>query len=310
MIDSVLWALGGLARGPVNIWVALSDPGAWLSWLPPFASGEQMSAAQKEALARFIYFGASVEFLFSVLALAILVTAAGLVWRPVLWRAAWGIEALANSVGRVIAWGGLIMVLQQVMIVFLQRIFRVSEITFSPFGLPFTRDLSWWSEELKLYNAAIVALCCAYTFVQGGHVRVDLFYAGMRHRAKRVVDMLGSLLFTLPLMLVIWFYGWFFLWRHMVTPKLSATDTLELMLRKSRLLKDNVETIAFSPNGFDQYWLFKVLMVALAGMMILQAFGFFWRSLAEFLEGEGSADRGLDRDRLEDVTGAPAGMSG
>ncbi|RMH53574.1 MAG: TRAP transporter small permease subunit [Alphaproteobacteria bacterium] len=310
MIDSVLWALGGLARGLVNIWVALSDPGAWLSWLPPFASGEQMSAAQKEALARFIYFGASVEFLFSVLALAILVTVAGLVWRPVLWRAAWGIEALANSVGRVIAWGGLIMVLQQVMIVFLQRIFRVSEITFSPFGLPFTRDLSWWSEELKLYNAAIVALCCAYTFVQGGHVRVDLFYAGMRHRAKRVVDMLGLLLFTLPLMLVIWFYGWFFLWRHMVTPKLSATDTLELMLRKSRLLKDNVETIAFSPNGFDQYWLFKVLMVALAGMMILQAIGFFWRSLAEFLEGEGSADRGLDRDRLEDVTGAPAGMSG
>ena len=41
------------------------------------------------------------------------------------------------------------------------------------FGIPLQFDISWWGEELKLYNAMIVALCCTYTFVQGSHVRVD-----------------------------------------------------------------------------------------------------------------------------------------
>ncbi|NIP13331.1 MAG: TRAP transporter small permease subunit, partial [Pseudomonadales bacterium] len=173
------------------------------------------------SLGRFIYYGGSTEFFFAVLDVFLVIFVIGLIWRRFLWGVVIGLETFANTTGRLFAWAGLLMVLQQVMIIFQQRIFRVSELTFSPFGSGFTRDLSWWSEELKLYNAMIVALCCAYTFVQGGHVRVDLFYAGMRFRAKRVVDMLGSLFFILPAQTLIWLFGWYFLWRHMVTPKIS-----------------------------------------------------------------------------------------
>ncbi|MEL6233905.1 MAG: TRAP transporter small permease subunit [Pseudomonadota bacterium] len=307
MVDAVLWVATRLVEAVGNIIAALSEPSAWLSWVGPFLSGLQESGVsltneQKEALGRFIYYGGSVEFFFAVLLIFLVILVVGLFVRPMLWRVAIGLEFFANWTGRIFAWAGLIMVLQQVMIIFLQRIFRISEITVSPFGLPFTRDLSWWSEELKLYNAAIVALCAAYTFVQGGHVRVDLFYAGLRHSAKRVIDMLGAMLFILPAMSLTWLFGWYFMWRHLVTPKINATDQLDIILRKSRLLKENIEGIGFSPNGFDQYWIFKVLLVAFAGMMFLQAWAFFYRSLLELIEGPDSANKGLDKDVLEDVT--------
>jgi len=80
---------------------------------------------------------------------------------------------------------------------------------------------------LKFYNALIVCLCVSYTFVQGGHVRVDLVYSAISYRAKKVIDMFGSMILMVPAALLTYFYGWFFLWRSMVTPKLSASDTLK-----------------------------------------------------------------------------------
>jgi len=253
-------------------------------------------------MVRFIYYGASSELFFVFMVIFIMVTLLGLIYRRFLWIVMRGLEGFSNLVGRVFAWAGLLMVLQQVAIVFLQRIFRVSEISVGPFGFVFTRDLSWYGEELKLYNAMVVCLCCAYTFVQGGHVRVDLFYAGAKYRTKRIIDMLGSLIFIIPVMSITWMYGWYFLWRHLVTPKISASDKLELLERKSRLLKWNVETIGFSPSGFDAYFLFKILLVGFAGMMLLQGIAFFYRSLLELIEGPDSEGRYLDKDVLEDLT--------
>ena len=81
-------------------------------------------------------------------------------------------------------------------------------------------------------------------------------------------------------------------------PKPSASDGLEQLLMKSRVLRWNVETIGFSPNGFNGYLLFKVLLVLFAGMVFLHAMAFFWRSYLEWKEGPESADKYLDRDTL------------
>ena len=207
MWDALSWFVGHLLGGYADLFLLIVSPGLW----PDFGD--------RQSLGRLIYYGASVELLFVVFDIAIAVLAVGLWRRWLLWGVVRGIEALNNAVGRVAAWAALIMVMQQVLIVSLQRIFRVSEISAGPFGIVFTKDLSWFGEELKLYNAAIVTLCAAYTFVQGGHVRVDLFYAGMRFRARKVMDMFGSLFFVIPFMTVVWLFGWHFLWRHLVTPK-------------------------------------------------------------------------------------------
>jgi len=159
-------------------------------------------------------------------------------------------------------------------------------------------DISWWSEELKLYNALVVCLCATYTFVQGSHVRVDLVYSAVKYRTKKMIDMIGSLIFMMPAAVLMWMYGWYFMWRHLITPKPSASDTLDRLLMKSRAVRWNVETIGFSPNGFNGYFLFKVLLVLFTAMVFLHAIAFFYRSYLEWKEGPESEGKYLDRDTL------------
>ncbi len=281
----ISFVLGNLLEAFYNFFAALLNPSMWLDW------------SNGEALMRFIYYGASAELFFVLLIGLVIVTAIGIWKRSVMWACVRGLEGFANATGRLFAWAGLLMVLQQIIIVFMQRIFTRPDISIG-FGIPLQFDISWFAEELKLFNALVVCLCVSYTFVQGGHVRVDLFYAGAKFRTKRVIDMFGALFFMIPFAIVTWLYGWFFLWRHLVTPNPSASDRLELLLRKARLLKWNVETIGFSPNGFNGYFLFKILLCAFCAMVILQAISVFYRALLEFREGPESADKYLDRDTL------------
>ena len=144
------------------------------------------------------------------------------------------------------------MVLQQVMIIFLQRIFRVSEIRLGPLGTAFTQDLSWWAEALKFENALVVCLCVSYTFVQGGHVRVDLVYSAVRFRTKRIIDMVGSLIFMMPAIVITYLYAWFFMWRHLMTPAVTSTSDLDRMLMQARIFRWSVETIGPSPERLQR----------------------------------------------------------
>ena len=292
-MDGIVWVVTNLGLALYNTLFALLNPSTWLGWMSGLDTPEA-----KESLMRLVYYGGSVEFFFAVLAVILGITIAGFIHRPFLWGCVRVLEGFGNTVGRAAAWAGLLMVLQQIVIVFIQRIFARADMAFG-FGSPFAKDISWWSEELKLYNAIIVCLACAYTFVQGGHVRVDLVYAAVSYRAKKVIDMLGALVFMLPMAVLIWFYAWFFMWRHLITPKVSASDTLERTTMKARAVRWNVETIGFSPNGFDAYFLFKVLMVAFAGMIFLQGIAMLYRSFLEWSEGPDAEGRGLDRDVLE-----------
>jgi TRAP-type mannitol/chloroaromatic compound transport system permease small subunit len=283
----IQFILGNLLEAPYNLFAAVFNPGMWLNW------------SDNQAMMRFIYYGGSVEFFFVCFLGLLVVTAYGIYNRAFMWGGVRVLEGFSNSVGRLFAWAGLIMVLQQIIIVFMQRNFTRPDISIG-FGIPLQFDISWFAEELKLFNALVVCLCVGYTFVQGGHVRVDLFYAGAKFRTKKIVDMFGAMFFMIPFAVVTWLYGWYFMWRHLVTPNPSASDTLELLLRKARVLKWNVETIGFSPNGFNGYFIFKVLLCMFCVMVILQAIALFYRSWCELMEGEESAGKYLDKDTLGD----------
>ena len=282
-LSGILWFFQGLLYSVVNLFTAISNPQLWLDW------------SDKKALMRFIYYGGSTELFFVFLLCFIIIILAGLLSQRFLWGFVRVTEGISNSVGRLVAWAGLIMVIQQVVIVFLQRIFARPDIVIG-FGIPIEYGVSWFAEELKLYNAAIICLCISYTFVQQGHVRVDLFYAPASFRKKKIIDMCGAAFFMIPMAVLMWMYSWFFMWRHLITPKVSASDKIELMLRKARVVKWNVETIGFSANGFTAYFLFKVLMVTMVAFIFLQAISFFCRSLAEYREGKDSEGKFLDLD--------------
>lgn len=285
MIDAIIWLFSQIFGGFYNLAYALTHPSLWLDW------------SNKEAIMRVVYYGGSVEFFFVMFDLFLLLTIAVMANRRFGWATVRFMEGFGNLFGRVFAWAGLIMVLQQIVIVFIQRVFARADMVFG-FGIPLQYDISWWGEELKLYNAIIIALCVSYTFVQGGHVRVDLVYSAVSFRAKKVIDMVGSMIFMLPMSVVIWMYGWYFMWRHLIVPKPSASDTLERLVMKAKALRWNVERIGFSPNGFDHYYMFKVLLCLFAAMIFIHSFTFLYRSWLEFVEGEASAGKYLDRDTL------------
>ena len=273
-----------------NVFAALTQPTLWLDWV-----SWEKTTEDKQSLMRFIYYGASIELFFALSIILIFYTVIAVFYRPLMWKTVTSLETLANTTGRFFSWAGLTMVLIQIVIIFIQRIFAVSEITIG-FGLAFSFDVSWWSESLKLYNAMIVALCVTYTFVQGGHVRVDLVYSVVSYRTKRVIDMFGSIFFMLPAAILLWMYSWFFMLRHLIVPKPSASDTVEKLVMKARALRWNVETIGFSPNGFNAYFLFKMLILAYTGLIMIHAISFFYRSFLEWSEGEESEGKHLDLD--------------
>jgi TRAP-type mannitol/chloroaromatic compound transport system permease small subunit len=288
MLDAIGWFFTQMWVALQSTLWAITHPSAWLDWSEP------------TAIIRVVYYGASVEFFFAVFNTVLLLTVIGL-WRPgFMWGGVRTLEWIGNTVGRVAAWAGLIMVLQQIVIVFVQRIFAVSQISIG-LGSVVTFDVSWWGEGLKLYNAMLVALCVSYTFIQGGHVRVDIFYASLSFRWKRIVDMIGAVIFMMPMMLLIWHYAWFFMWRHLILPAPSASDSFERLEMRARVLRWNVETTGFAPQGFSAYFLFKILLVMFAALVFLQAVAVIWRAISELRAGPESADRYLDRDTTGDT---------
>ena len=293
------WFVANLIEAFYNLGYAILHPGQWLAWLP-FINAPMDDLAVKESLMRFIYYGASVEFFFVIFAVFLVVSIIGFLNNRFMWGCVRVLEGFANAVGRFFAWAGLLMVMQQIIIIFMQRVFAVSEISMG-FGVVFTKDVSWWAEELKLYNAMIVCLCVTYTFVQGGHVRVDLVYSAVSYRTKKLIDMIGSLVFMVPAAILTWLYGWFFLWRHLVVPNPSASDSLDRLITKARALRWNIETIGFSPNGFNAYFLFKLLLVSFTAMVIIHAVAFFYRSFLELKEGPESDGKYIDKDQLGDA---------
>lgn len=287
MLDAIGWFANQIWLGVYNTAWAITHPSAWMDWSDP------------TAIVRVVYYGASVEFFFAVFNTVVVLTIIGL-WRPgFMWGGVRVLEGIGNTVGRIAAWAGLIMVLQQIVIVFVQRIFAVSQISIG-LGTVVTFDVSWWAEGLKLYNAMLVALCVSYTFIQGGHVRVDILYANLSFRRKRYIDIFGALAFMMPMVLLIWHYAWFFMWRHLIVPAPSASDSFERLEMRARVLRWNVETTGFAPQGFSAYFLFKILLVAFAALVFLQAVAVIWRAISELRAGPESADRYLDRDRIGD----------
>jgi TRAP-type mannitol/chloroaromatic compound transport system permease small subunit len=67
--------------------------------------------------------------------------------------------------------------------------------------------------ELQWYMfAGMVLLGGPYTLKMNEHVRVDLFYGMMSERARLWVDIIGGLLFLLPICIVLIYFTWPWFW--------------------------------------------------------------------------------------------------
>jgi TRAP-type mannitol/chloroaromatic compound transport system permease small subunit len=99
------------------------------------------------------------------------------------------IDRLTAAIGRAAAWLVLAVVLLQFALVVARYLFGLGSV--------------WLTETVIYAHAAVFMLAAAWTLQLGGHVRVDIFYAGASARRKALIDLAGAVLLLLPFVLVL-----------------------------------------------------------------------------------------------------------
>jgi TRAP-type mannitol/chloroaromatic compound transport system permease small subunit len=101
------------------------------------------------------------------------------------------LDRLNTIIGRTAAWLTLAMVVVTFLVVVLRYVFDTGFI--------------WLQESVIWMHAVVFMLGAAYTLYEDDHVRVDVFYRNMSRRRQAWVDLIGVLVFLLPLCL---FLAW------------------------------------------------------------------------------------------------------
>ncbi|ELV8753617.1 TRAP transporter small permease subunit [Vibrio vulnificus] len=69
-------------------------------------------------------------------------------------------------------------------------------------------DVSIAFQEMEWYLfSAVFLLGIPFALKSGGHVRVDLFYERLSHRAQAIIDLLGTIFFLFPFCLLVAWFG-------------------------------------------------------------------------------------------------------
>jgi TRAP-type mannitol/chloroaromatic compound transport system permease small subunit len=104
------------------------------------------------------------------------------------------LDGLNDRVGKATAWLALAMVLMQFVIVVLRYVFSI--------GFIMMQESIWYLHGILFMVGA------GYTLLHNGHVRVDIFYREASPQTKAWIDLLGVLVFLLPVCGIILGYSW------------------------------------------------------------------------------------------------------
>jgi TRAP-type mannitol/chloroaromatic compound transport system permease small subunit len=137
--------------------------------------------------------------------------------------------------GQTVAWLTLLMVILTFTIVILRYGFNLGWI--------------WLQESLTYLHVAVFTIVSAWALQKDGHVRVDIFYAGMSYRKRALVNLAGSLLFLVPFCVFILLIAW------------------PYVANSWKLLESSREA-----GGLPLVFLLKSLMLVMPVLLLSQAF--------------------------------------
>jgi len=160
-----------------------------------------------------------------------------------------GIDAFSNRMGRIVAWGALIMVLLQFTVVLMRHVFGLSSI--------------WMQESILYLHGLLFMLVAGYTLLCDGHVRVDIFYREASARYKATIDLMGTFLFLWPVCALITYASW---------PYVSISW---------KVLEGSRET-----SGIPAVFLLKTAILVFAFIVALQGLSTVIRSLHTLRTGQ------------------------
>lgn len=143
------------------------------------------------------------------------------------------IDTLNEYIGRGVAWLTLLMVLTQFFVVIFRYVFSVSFIPLQ--------------ESIWYLHGIIFMMGAGYTLLHDEHVRVDVFYRDAKPKTKALVDICGSVLYLIPICVLIFYYSFGY------------------VMNSWAVLEGSTET-----NGLDAKYLLKTVIWLFAGLMALQ----------------------------------------
>ena len=104
------------------------------------------------------------------------------------------IDRFTEVTGRIVSWLTLLMVGMVVAVVIMRYFLELGSIALQ--------------ESVTYLHATVFMLGLAFTLKHGGHVRVDIFYRQFSARRQAMVNLVGGLLFLMPVTVLIFVSSW------------------------------------------------------------------------------------------------------
>lgn len=152
------------------------------------------------------------------------------------------VDTLNTWVGKIVAW----MTLGTVLVCFATVYTRYALNT----------NFMWLQEVYIWQHAIVIVLGAGYTMLTGGFVRVDIFYGRMTPRNRAIVDIVGTLVFLLPFLFVLWLAFWTFFMNAF-----------------------RVDEGSPNPGGLSDWWILKMTLPIFVVLIALQGLSLIARSI-------------------------------
>ncbi len=118
------------------------------------------------------------------------------------------IDALNERVGRVVYWAILISVL----------------VSSGNAAVRYSLNISsnaWLELQWYLFSAVFL-LCAGYTLLRNEHIRIDIIFGQFSRRTQIWIDIVGTVLFLLPMAIIIGWLSWPMFWNSYVGHEMSS----------------------------------------------------------------------------------------
>ena len=143
------------------------------------------------------------------------------------------IDYFTDLIGRTVSWLTIAMVITMLTVVVTRYFLQIGSIALQ--------------ESVTYLHAAVFLLGIGYTLQHGGHVRVDIFYRNFSVKRKAVVDLVGGILFLLPVSGLIFYASWDYVMASWAIGETSAEN-----------------------NGLPFVYVLKTLMLLMPATLLLQ----------------------------------------
>lgn len=172
---------------------------------------------------------------------------------------------LEHGINRLMDWIGVIASLLLIILVAViafnvanRYLFKISAI-----GIGF-EELAW-----HLYAASFL-LGIPFALRTGSHVRVDLIFENLSLKTRAIIDLVGSLIFLIPLCLVVVWSGWAFTMEAWGLG--SRPDEIGALIKQ--IVSTGVGEQSQDPGGLLNRWIIKGVIPFSFFLLLLASFAF------------------------------------